>query len=713
MILYRMTATFGKLEHETLTLEPGLNIFQAENEWGKSTWCAFLMAMLYGLDTRTKSTKNALADKDRYIPWSGSPMSGSMDICWRGRDITIERSTRGRVPLGEFRAFETKTGIAVPELTAANCGQLLLGVEQSVFRRAGFIRFSDLPVTQDDALRRRLHALVTTADENGDGEKLERNLRELKNKCRYNRTGWIPQTEQERSAIAQKLEEWISRDKQVQKLQSRLAEIEAWTEALKNHQQAMHYAASEADAGRIAQANLVWEKAKQKETELQTLCGKLPAQDQAERKVHQLREFQQLRNSLQMEMSILPEQPLQPEVPAPYGDIPLEKAWDMVSEDAQHYAALRIQKPGLLPLLAAVILGLLGAYLAFLGEYLYCGGAAAAAMVLMLIGINGIKQRRKKMHALVKKYGSDQPDQWRAELGAYAAQQKQYSIKLAEYKAVRGELDVRMEAMKTQQQSLCGAQSPEKVLDLWQTVLRRWEEYHTARREAQRAQTHLEDLQAMSKAVHRPAMADELTYTESETARLISDAVTEQQRLQNRLGQHQGRMEVLGDRQSLEKQLMAADQRLKKLEETYTAADLALETLAEAKRELQRRFAPRIAKRAQQWMEKLTAGRYRRLLWDEDFGLSAGTGEEDVLHSAMWRSDGTVDQLYLALRLAVAQELTPEAPLILDDALVRFDDNRLGAALEILTQMAREKQVLLFTCQSREIQIMKNKAEGV
>jgi uncharacterized protein YhaN len=172
-------------------------------------------------------------------------------------------------------------------------------------------------------------------------------------------------------------------------------------------------------------------------------------------------------------------------------------------------------------------------------------------------------------------------------------------------------------------------------------------------------------------------------------------------------------MEVLGDRQSLENQLMAADQRLKKLEETYTAADLALETLAEAKRELQRRFAPRIAKRALQWMEKLTAGRYRRLLWDEDFGLSAGTGEEDVLHSAMWRSDGTVDQLYLALRLAVAQELTPEAPLILDDALVRFDDNRLGAALEILTQMAREKQVLLFTCQSREIQIMKNKAEGV
>ena len=36
-----MTATFGKLENNTLTLMPGLNIIEAPNEWGKSTWCAF------------------------------------------------------------------------------------------------------------------------------------------------------------------------------------------------------------------------------------------------------------------------------------------------------------------------------------------------------------------------------------------------------------------------------------------------------------------------------------------------------------------------------------------------------------------------------------------------------------------------------------------------------------------------------------------------
>ena len=86
----------------------------------------------------------------------------------------------------------------------------------------------------------------------------------------------------------------------------------------------------------------------------------------------------------------------------------------------------------------------------------------------------------------------------------------------------------------------------------------------------------------------------------------------------------------------------------------------------------------------------------------EDFSLQTRASLEETHRDAMWRSDGTMDQLYLALRLAVAEELTPNAPLILDDALVRFDDSRLKAALDILEDISREKQVILFTCQERE-----------
>ena len=151
----------------------------------------------------------------------------------------------------------------------------------------------------------------------------------------------------------------------------------------------------------------------------------------------------------------------------------------------------------------------------------------------------------------------------------------------------------------------------------------------------------------------------------------------------------------MAQRQTLESRIAA-------LETYYRALTRAQQTLQQATQELQRRFAPRISQRAQELFSRLTGQRYQRLSLCQDLSLEASAADENTLRGTLWRSDGTVDQLYLALRLAVAEELTPEAPLILDDALVRFDDVRLTAALRILQEESNEKQVILFTCQSRE-----------
>ena len=152
----------------------------------------------------------------------------------------------------------------------------------------------------------------------------------------------------------------------------------------------------------------------------------------------------------------------------------------------------------------------------------------------------------------------------------------------------------------------------------------------------------------------------------------------------------------------LKARLDSTSRRINRLEEYYRALELAQEVLYQASTTLQRRFAPRISKRAQAYFSRLTGGRYPRINLSDDLSISASAENEDILRSVQWRSDGTADQLYFALRLAVTGELTPEAPLILDDALVRFDDRRLKSALDILQQEAMHRQVLLFTCQGRE-----------
>lgn len=84
MILKRLQASFGKLDGAVLTLQPGLNLLYAPNEGGKSTWCAFLLAMLYGIDASQRDSKAALADKHKYQPWSGKPMAGAHRPCVAG-----------------------------------------------------------------------------------------------------------------------------------------------------------------------------------------------------------------------------------------------------------------------------------------------------------------------------------------------------------------------------------------------------------------------------------------------------------------------------------------------------------------------------------------------------------------------------------------------------------------------------------------------------
>ena len=89
-----MTATYGRLHEQTLEFQDGLNILQAPNETGKSTWCSFLLSMFYGINTKERDRGGVLADKNRYAPWSGVSMSGRLD-CRIGNDaLTLFRTTR-------------------------------------------------------------------------------------------------------------------------------------------------------------------------------------------------------------------------------------------------------------------------------------------------------------------------------------------------------------------------------------------------------------------------------------------------------------------------------------------------------------------------------------------------------------------------------------------------------------------------------------------
>lgn len=166
-----------------------------------------------------------------------------------------------------------------------------------------------------------------------------------------------------------------------------------------------------------------------------------------------------------------------------------------------------------------------------------------------------------------------------------------------------------------------------------------------------------------------------------------------------------GQLQALGDPVALEAQLEENRRRQRQLQEEYDAITTALSVLGEAERSLRARFSPTLNQQTAAYFAALTGGAYEKVTLDRAFSAQTEARGSHLPRSAALLSQGAADQLYLALRLALCDLVLPRkarCPIVLDDALINFDDTRLAYALELLRQMAGERQVLLFTCHRRE-----------
>ena len=126
--------------------------------------------------------------------------------------------------------------------------------------------------------------------------------------------------------------------------------------------------------------------------------------------------------------------------------------------------------------------------------------------------------------------------------------------------------------------------------------------------------------------------------------------------------------------------------------------------LARAEREFREIHQPDVLRRASGYLEKITDGRYRRVdLLDEDKGLLGVTlnGRSEPIEVKDPISRGTLDQIFLCLRLGMLDHLDEgreRLPLILDDALLRIDDQRRKGVYTLLGGMAPTRQVWILTC---------------
>ena len=193
---------------------------------------------------------------------------------------------------------------------------------------------------------------------------------------------------------------------------------------------------------------------------------------------------------------------------------------------------------------------------------------------------------------------------------------------------------------------------------------------------------------------------DELAHSEREIASIEDKlAVLYERRGQivesmRALGSDQEQHQMLQEREALQNELESA------LEDWATQV-LMSHCMDKAQQSYEQEKQPHMLELASSYIERLTGGMYTFDVLGINEGVALVNGHGERLELKFW-SSGLADQVYLALRLALAKVFSYQVeslPIILDDILVRFDENRQRSALELLAEIGKNQQIWLFTCQ--------------
>ncbi len=148
-----------------------------------------------------------------------------------------------------------------------------------------------------------------------------------------------------------------------------------------------------------------------------------------------------------------------------------------------------------------------------------------------------------------------------------------------------------------------------------------------------------------------------------------------------------------------QKRLSEITEKISDMEEYCQILDIARDNLQKAIEATGSSFGPKLNKMTSDIFSKITGDKYSALIVDRQYKISVRE-KNGAFHEWKYLSNGTIDQAYLALRLALSQIITENGeslPLFLDDVLIQYDSVRKKAAMEFLTEYSKDTQIIYFT----------------
>ena len=634
MKIRKMSASFGTLQNDSLELGDGLNVVFAPNESGKSTWCGFIKAMLYGIDSAAREKAGVKPEKVRFAPWSGQPMGGRLDLEYEGSELTLTRQGRGTAPLRDCTVVYAGTNTPVRGIDNAAPGVSLLGVSKDVFERSAFIGQGKLAGSASSPdLEKRIASIVQTGEEGSSVMEAQERIRAAMRRRRYNRSGRLPEIETELAETKTLLASW-------QKEAERGAELQkAKREALDRRDELADKLAAEQAKARRETLDRLTEIRKAVKTQEEAVDDIADELEEAGKRLDS----------------------------SPFGRQDPQKCRQKLNADKKNLQALEKEESQ-----GGSILANLCILIAFLivagvtaGFKYYIPAAICAALAVVQAG---------RLHLIRRNYDRIE---------------KEKSDVFEQYRCLTVEgMDNALTAF-------------EELYRGYAALLVKRSEEEDSLSALTKARAEIEG--SLLKEIDSSPQA--ATYR-----RLLDSAESTLHTVCEETAAWEGRQSSMSDPAELHARVEELTAEREQLNFEYEALKLALDTLSDSGSDISNRITPRLAARTAEIFSCLTANHYDGVLLDKELRAAARQVGDPIARDASFLSTGAVDQLYLAVRLAICELALPEdepCPIILDDALVNFDDERCRCALEVLREMAQTRQIILFTCHGRELAFMR------
>lgn len=161
----------------------------------------------------------------------------------------------------------------------------------------------------------------------------------------------------------------------------------------------------------------------------------------------------------------------------------------------------------------------------------------------------------------------------------------------------------------------------------------------------------------------------------------------------------------------LEEEYATLEERYNELYSYNEAINMAKEELEIAYNTMKKSITPKFTNNLSNIIDKISDGKYKNVQFNEENGIIVEIENGDYI-LAKNLSTGTIDQLYLSLRLGAGEEISEEnMPIILDETFAYCDNKRLENILKYIMQEYKNRQIILFTCTNREIEILEKLKE--